>query len=55
MANGEAMAKALAQIMGTVAAISVPLGGASRGHTISFLRSKAIAVILSVLTNIEVA
>ena len=55
MANGDASANARAQITGTVARISVALGGASWGHTINLRRSKAIAVMLKVETNIEVA
>ena len=52
---GDAMANALNQIMGTVDIMSLPLGGASCGQTINFRRSKAMAVMLRVDTNIEVA
>ena len=41
--------------MGTVVIIKVPLGGASWGQTINLRLSKAIAVMLRVDTNIEVA
>ena len=52
---GEAIANALNQITGTVDMMSFPLGGGSWGHTINFRRSKAMAVMLKVETNIEVA
>ena len=55
MARGDAMAKAQAHIMGTVVIIKVPLGGASWGQTINLRLSNAIAVMLKVDTNIEVA
>ena len=55
IARGDAIAKALAQIIGTVAIIKVPLGGGSCGQTINFLLSRAMAVMLKVDTKIEVA
>ena len=55
IAIGEAIAKAANQMTGTVDMMSLPLGGDSWGQTINCRRSKAMAVMLKVDTNMEVA